>query len=606
MSEESLGRYRLIRLLGKGGMGQVHLAVATGPSGFEKLVALKVLAADADSGHARSLIREALIGVRLDHSNVVTVLDFGEHDGKHYIAMEYVRGFTLAHVINHADRLSEPVPLQPVLYVVRRVAAALQYMHELRHRASPDVKLVHGDVSPSNVLLAADGRVKLSDYGIAALNTELERAERVAGKPSYLPPEAFRGATHTQLWDVYALGAVLYHALTGHPVYPGSSASEVRVAMAQGIRPLLSSRPGCPGDLAAVVERAIDPEPDARYQTAAALRDAIEQVYPRQIDDADVHQAFIARVFSDESFVREHGELPSTEGVVSTADLTPYVTDSEELTRAVRRLPALRFGLSPAMGPEVARTYGRQIAGIFTARLGRDVRAIVFGDYAGLVDCLIRGEVDMAWMPPIPFVEAVDRGAGMLVTSERFGRTTFDSAIITASDSAIAELEHLRGQSCAWVDRSSSSGYLFASARLEQLFGAPTSDALSREYFHGSHRAVCEAVANGWASAGATYAVRDPGGNVVSSGWLDLLGDRANEIRVLDFAGPIPADSIAHRPHLPATLVTSLTEMLVSLIQSKRGRRVLEDVFNAHRFVPGELDVYEPIRTLIRGGQAPA
>jgi len=600
MSDEMLGRYRLVRLLGKGGMGQVHLAVATGPSGFEKLVALKVLSADADAGRARSLIREALIGVRLDHSNVVQILDFGEHNDKHFIAMEYVRGFTFSHVINHAERVTQPLPLQPTIYVLRRITAALQYMHALRGRSDADVTLIHGDVSPSNILLGVNGQVKLSDYGIAALNVELEKAERVAGKPAYLPPESFRGATHTQQWDVYALAAVMYQAIAGQHAYPGSNASEVRQAMAKGFKPLLEVRPDCPVDLAAAVERGIHPDSTERFQSASALRDAVEEAYPRQINDADVHQAWIAEMFSHDKFVEEHGELPSTDGVVSTADLTPYVTDSEELTRAVRRLPALRIGLSPAMGAEVARVYGRQIAGVFTSRLGRDVRAIVFADYAGLVDCLVRGEVDMAWMPPIPFVQAADRGAGVLVIAERSGRTTFESAIITAADTKVQTLADLRGERFAWVDKGSASGYLFPTARIRATFGEPVDQVLGRQHFHGSHRAVCEAVANGWATAGATFAVRDDDGTVVSSGWGELMAERQDEIRVIDFDGPIPADNIAHRPHLPAKLIDSLTEMMVELADSKRGLEMLQEVFHAHRFVRGELDAYDGVREALK------
>lgn len=599
MSEAKLGRYRLLQILGAGGMGQVHLAVATGPSGFEKLVALKVLGADADAARARSLIREALIGVRLDHSNVVQILDFGEEDGKQFIAMEYVRGFTLSHVIEHARRTDQAIPLQPAVYMVRRITAALQYIHELRGRAGDDVVLIHGDVSPSNILLGIDGRVKLTDYGIAALNTELERAERIAGKPGYMPPEAFSGAPHTQHWDVYALAAVLYHAVTGQPAYTGSNPGEVRKSMAAGLTPVRELRPDCPPELAEVIEQGIAADAIERFDSASDLRDAIERAFPRQIDDADVHQHFIAAVFGHERFVKEHGELPSTDGVASTADLTPYVTDSEELTRAVRRLPALRFGLSPAMGPEVARTYGQHIAGIFTARLGRDVRAIVFADYVGLVDCLVRGEVDMAWMPPVPFVSAADRGAGVLVMAERFGRKTFDAAIITAADADIHSLDDVRGQSVAWVDRSSASGYLFPGALLRRSLNAPLEQCLGRQHFHGSHRAVCEAVANGWAAVGATFASREPGGRVISSGWHDLLGDRADELRAIAFAGPIPADNIAHRPHLPDKLVESLTAMLTDLAKSKRGRTMLEDVFHAHRFVPGDIELYDAVRGVL-------
>ena len=117
--------------------------------------------------------------------------------------------------------------------------------------------------------------------------------------------------------------------------------------------------------------------------------------------------------------------------------------------------------------------------------------------------------------------------------------------------------------------------------------------------------AVCEAVANGWATAGATFVVRDPGGTIVSSGWKDLLGERESELRAIDFAGPIPADNIAYRPHLPDKLIATLTDMLVSLIKSKRGRSMLEDVFHAHRFVPGDLELYESVRAVLNRDSDP-
>src|SRR4030095_1517384 len=102
----------------------------------------------------------------------------------------------------------------------------------------------HRDISPTNVLLGADGRIKVSDFGVAILTRDDD--DTLAGKPPYLPPEAFRGAAPTQAWDVYALGATLYEALTGQRAVEGESVREVRAALERGIRPILELRPDCP------------------------------------------------------------------------------------------------------------------------------------------------------------------------------------------------------------------------------------------------------------------------------------------------------------------------------------------------------------------------
>ena len=200
------GRYQLRRLLGEGGMGQVYLASATGSAGFEKRVALKMLGAEQamDAGLVRSLEREALIGVQLDHENLVQILDYGEHGGRAFIAMEYVRGFSLGSVIKHTKGQGRTIPIGILVHIARKVAEALNYMHHLVDGEGRPLELIHGDVSPSNVLLATDGRIKLTDFGITALSKEIRGERAVAGKPGYLPPEALLGAPHNQAWDVYA------------------------------------------------------------------------------------------------------------------------------------------------------------------------------------------------------------------------------------------------------------------------------------------------------------------------------------------------------------------------------------------------------------------
>jgi phosphate/phosphite/phosphonate ABC transporter binding protein len=229
----------------------------------------------------------------------------------------------------------------------------------------------------------------------------------------------------------------------------------------------------------------------------------------------------------------------------------------------------------------------------------------VLADYRSLVDCLSTGALDLAWMPPAAFVASAQRGARALVVASRLGKTTYHSAIIARRDTPISELADLRGRPLAWVDRESASGYLFAYAELARHLGA---DVLGRQHFVGSHRAVCEAVADGWAAAGATYVILDDGGQVATSGWHERLGPRADEIKVLQFTRPIPGDNVACRPGLDPQLEKGLVSALVELAKDDEGRAILRDVFRADELVPEPGDIYGDVRDTLDfvGVPAPA
>lgn len=606
--ERHLGRYRIIRPLGKGGMGEVFLAEAHGSAGFTKLLALKVLGREmtGDEGRIRSLLREAFIGVALDHQNIVQILDFGEDGGAYYIAMEYVRGCSLHDLIGWTGRRKDPFPVRFAVHIARTVADTLHYIHNLTTLRGEKLGLIHGDVTPSNILLSSDGRIKLADFGIAALARELERAESVAGKPEYLPPEAFSGAEPDASFDVYALAAVLYGTIAGRtwdeaPDDDPEERKSDEVASA-GRRlfsaPLDSLNSGCPRALAGVVARALSKRPDLRYPTAMSFRAALDDAFPRSLDDAERYADFAAkRCLQKEAGPSDAALL--TRDAFSTTELEPHITASDlPSTKVQRTIPALRFGMSPALSSEVARDYGERLSGLLSRLMGRPVRTIVFADYATSMECLIVGEVDFAWMPPEPFINVADRGGGILVVAKRRGRTQYEAVIAVQAGSPINELDGLLGKSMAWVDKESSSGYLFAAAEIIRKLGPPD-EVFKRQHFHGSHRAVCEAVANGWADAGATYAVRDRDGTLVYSGWLDLMRDRAGELRPLVFAGPIPSDTIAHRPGLPIRLRDRLIQVLSALHESEEGRLIIDQVFGAQQLMPAEIDTYEAVRQVM-------
>ncbi len=572
-----IGRYRIVQLLGKGGMGDVYLATAQGVAGFEKQVVLKLLR--ASGRHVFEVLREAFIGVSLDHPNIVQVFDVGEHEGRYYIVMEYVRGFTLGHVLDDAQHQRTPVPLPLVAHVIGQIAEALDHVH------SHGDGFIHRDVSPANILLGVDGRVKLSDFGVAGIAREAQR-DALVGKPAYLPPECFSGAAATQAWDVYALGVVLWEALAGRRPFADDTFHGLKAMILAGPPVLDVTGRGYPPAIVEVAERAIHPETAHRYTTASELLHALTMAVPPGTFDTQLYRRYMKSCYTSPSFVARYGE-------VASRDWTPTPMRIADAPTMDVSLQPIRIGLSQAGGSGWARGEGERLAARLAKATGRGAVAVVVADYRSLVDALCTGALDLAWMPPAAYVEAARRGARALVVSSRLGKPSYHSAIIARTDGPIGGLEDLRGRPIAWVDRDSASGYLFAMAEIVRSIGA---DALGRQHFVGSHRAVCEAVADGWAAAGATYVVLDDEGKLATGGWQERLGPRSNEIKVVAFTRPIPGDNVACRPAIERELRASLSKALVELAKDDEGRAILHDVFRAEALIPDPGDIYGDVR----------
>jgi phosphate/phosphite/phosphonate ABC transporter binding protein len=518
--------------------------------------------------------------------------------------MEYIRGFSLREVIAFAHAHGDRLPIRPVAHAIRCIADALDYVHRVRGPHRRPLELIHRDVSPSNILLGAEGRIKLSDFGVAAVARDTARAGQVIGKPRYLPPEAAALEAATQAWDVYALAAVLHAALTGEPDYERSG----RVAaIGPRLRAVGEARPDCPPALARLVEDATGREPSTRIRTAADVRARLDEAVPRQLDDADVWRGFLQKLYRSDAFVARYGTLPYIEELVP--ELQPAATEPSPVayveTVVVDSARPLRFGMSPALGVDAARRTGERVAGWLRARVDRDVRSAVLPDYQALVDALVEGEIDFAWMPPAAFVAAADRGAGVVALAQRYQRSTYESAIIVRDDSPVAELADLRGKSIAYVDRNSASGYLYAVELIARELGRPAT-VFREEHFQGSHRSVCDAVLHGWVDAGTTYVVRDDADRIVHSGWLDLFERDAARLRVVASSDPIPCDNLAHRPGLAAGIVDRVARTIVDMpADDADGRAILREVFHADGMIRADLRLYDAVReTLARAARA--
>ena len=213
------GRYKLLNLLGEGGMAKVYRALLSGPMGFEKEVAVKRLdpKVTADERVVKALINEARLGGQLRHKNIVEIYEFNHVDGHYFMAMEYVDGWTLEALVRRCRNRREHLPASVVCEIVTSICRGLGYAHSLEDKAGRALNLVHRDLKPANVMVSREGDVKLMDFGIAKADSNLYKttAEDVTkGTPVYMSPEQVTGAVLDQRSDIFSLGSILVELIT--------------------------------------------------------------------------------------------------------------------------------------------------------------------------------------------------------------------------------------------------------------------------------------------------------------------------------------------------------------------------------------------------------
>lgn len=265
----TVGRFQIVRRLGRGSMGAVYLA--RDPL-VERLIALKVLQVSASDSidtppEARErFFREARAAARLQHPNIVSIFDVGESEGLAWIAMEYIEGCTLGRCCL-AERLL------PVDEVLTHAAAAARALH-CAHCAG----IVHRDIKPDNLMISSDNRLKITDFGIARLgDAALTRTGLVLGTPAYMSPEQVSGRPLDARSDIYSLGASLYHLLTGQLPFGGTTVSEVmRNIQRQGLALPSSIAPQLPGFIDGLLLRAMHRQPSARFASADDFAQALD------------------------------------------------------------------------------------------------------------------------------------------------------------------------------------------------------------------------------------------------------------------------------------------------------------------------------------------
>ncbi|WP_395806460.1 protein kinase [Archangium minus] len=298
MSIENYGKYQLLKRLAMGGMAQIYLARQRGPEGFEKLVVIKrILPHLAENAEfVRMFLAEARIAARLDHPNIVDIYDLGAQDDSYFIAMEYIHGEDLRRVWKRAERSGQLIPVPLVCRIMIEACAGLDHAHKKADANGKPLNIVHRDISPQNILLTFEGRVKVVDFGIAKAADQASetRSGVLKGKYSYMSPEQASGQKRLDCRsDIFALGVVLYELLTGMRLFKRLTDMATLQAVSEcRILPPSQINPRVPKDLDAIVMKALTREPEDRYSEALELQLALEDwLVAHQLPASSAHVA---------------------------------------------------------------------------------------------------------------------------------------------------------------------------------------------------------------------------------------------------------------------------------------------------------------------------
>ncbi len=297
----TLGRYRVVRRLGAGGMAEVFLAKHTGAESIEKLLVVKrILPTFARSPKFVAMfVDEAKLAMRLNHPNIVQVYAFeqvkddaggkrrglqGEREGgaqgseEFLLAMEFVDGLDLGRVLSAARRRGRRMPYAVAALLVMEIAKGLDYAHNRKDESGAPMEIVHRDVSPQNVLVSYDGAVKIADFGIARARMISEETGVIKGKFSYMSPEQARGQRVDRRSDVYSLGVLFAELLMNRTMYPGLQGMEILEQVRDGrtTQPRAAD-PYVPEELDAIAMKAMATDREERYQTCRSLAGAISR-----------------------------------------------------------------------------------------------------------------------------------------------------------------------------------------------------------------------------------------------------------------------------------------------------------------------------------------
>ncbi len=330
---QRLGKYQLTRRIAVGGMGEIFYAKAGGIEGFEREVAIKKMLPHlaADRAFIDMMVKEAKLTVLLNHPNIVQVYDLSREGSDYYIAMEFVPGTNVGHLLEVCYNTGARLPVDVAVYITMQVLKGLAYAHELRDAAGEPMHILHRDITPQNILVTPEAWVKITDFGIAKARNEISTTSpgMIKGKLGYIAPEQLSGRAPDQRVDIFCAGILLWESLAARRLFKGvDEVDTFRMIAEARIPPLGAIR----NDVSPAIEKALHKglarEPDDRYAKAEDFYNGlVHAIYPRTVDD-------LSR--STRTYFSEHPEY--FDEAVKASERAPTPLDERETGPADEQL----------------------------------------------------------------------------------------------------------------------------------------------------------------------------------------------------------------------------------------------------------------------------
>jgi serine/threonine protein kinase len=332
-------KYTLLDLIGTGGMAEVYRAKLIGQRGFEKPLVIKQLLADVvgDDEIVANFIDEARLAALLQHENIACIYDFGEENGSYFIAMEYLFGKDLHNAMAQAKGQSDTVGETLALYIAAQVCAGMDYAHNLTDLQQQPLNIIHRDLTPHNVFLTYEGKVKIIDFGVAKaeLFDNRTRAGVVKGKVTYMSPEQLVEGDIDARSDIFSIGILLYEMLSGVRMYQGDTATLIRKCINVEYTPIEEVLPKIDSSVAEILTKALQKEKENRYQSCGEMLDDINDYFFKQgkRPDRKIVKKFLFDLFRsdyDSEIQRLSpggvgGAMPQSAGALGDGDKTVFV-----------------------------------------------------------------------------------------------------------------------------------------------------------------------------------------------------------------------------------------------------------------------------------------
>jgi len=309
IDKNQFGEYQLLGLIARGGMAEIYKAKKKGVKGFEKVIAIKKILSGygEDNNYIEMFVDEAKIAAELSHPNIVQIYDFGRKDDYYFIAMEYVMGKDLRLILRKLRERDENLPVELSVYIIMKILEALEYAHSAKDSKGKELKIVHRDVSPPNILVSYNGDIKLTDFGVskATIKEHQTISGALKGKLLYMSPEQAKGEKDIDYRsDIYSVGIILFELITGEKLFLDSTEMGVLKKVQEGkvIKPSDISK-DIDKELEKIILKALENDKSKRYQNAAEMIRDLEEYLLQNFDHmpSNLHLAhFMTKIFREE------------------------------------------------------------------------------------------------------------------------------------------------------------------------------------------------------------------------------------------------------------------------------------------------------------------